>query len=109
MTLHIDSSSIRNQNVLAHVLDPVDVQTPADADADASVASSDQSTTDSAAISASGQRLSSIDESSDVDAVNDAESLVRSISASLTSGPSATAAALHGSIDRSRAAALLLG
>jgi hypothetical protein len=109
MTLHIDSSSIRNQNVLAHVLDPVDVQTPADADADASVASNDQSATDSAAISASGQRLSSIDPNDDVAAVNDAESLVRSISAGLASGPDATAAALHGSIDRSRAAALLLG
>jgi hypothetical protein len=108
MTLHVDSSTIRNQNVLAHVLDPVDVQTPADADASDATQSSDPNATDSAAISSFGQRLSSLDsETNDVSAVNDAESLVRSISARLTSSSSASAAALHGSIDRSRAVALL--
>ena len=40
--------------------------------------------------------------------MNDAESLVRSISSQLSSSSSASAAALHGSIDRSRAVALLV-
>jgi hypothetical protein len=109
MTLHVDSSTIRNQNVLAHVLDPVDAQSQTDPDG--TTTSADSSPTDSAAISSYGQRLASIgnsDSTSDLSAVNDAESLVRSISSRLTSSSSATAAALHGSIDRSRAAALLV-
>jgi hypothetical protein len=110
MTLHVDSSTIRNQNVLAHVLDPVDVQTPADTDGDTGATqASDPNATDSAAISSFGQRLSALDSHADeLSAVNDAESLVRSISARLTSSSSASAAALHGSIDRSRAVALLV-
>jgi hypothetical protein len=107
MTLHVDSSTIRNQNVLAHVLDPVDDPTT---DRNAADQSSTSSSTDSAAISASGQRLAAIggDHGDELSAVNDAESLVRSISASLRSSNSSSTAALHGSIDRSRAAALLV-
>ncbi|HEY1479722.1 MAG TPA: hypothetical protein VGF46_06810 [Gaiellales bacterium] len=106
MTLHVDSSTIRNQNVLATVLDPVDAQTQADG----TTQSGDSSSTDSAAISSFGQRLAAIgnQHSDELSAINDAESLVRSISSRLSSSGSATAAALHGSIDRSRAAALLV-
>jgi hypothetical protein len=107
MALHVDSSTIRNQNVLAHVLDPVDDAT---SDRTAAGQSGATSATDSAAISAHGQRLAAIglDHGSELSAINDAESLVRSISASLRSGTSTSTAALHGSIDRSRAAALLV-
>ena len=59
MTLHVDSTTIRNQSVQAHVLDPIDVQTPTDADGTATQ-SSDASSTDSAAISPFGQRLSAL-------------------------------------------------
>jgi hypothetical protein len=108
MTLHVDSSTIRNQSVIAHVLDPADPQTQADTDG--TTLSGDPGSTDSAAISSYGQRLAAIgnaDSTSDVNAVNDAEALVRSISSRLSTSSSASAAALHGSIDRSRAAALL--
>jgi hypothetical protein len=88
MTLHVDSSTIRNQSVIAHVLDPADPQTQSDTDG--TTLSGDPGST------------------SDVNAVNDAEALVRSISSRLSTSSSATAAALHGSIDRSRAAALLV-
>jgi hypothetical protein len=107
MTLHVDSSTIRNQTVHAHVLDPVDPSTDADG---ASVGqSTTSSATDSAAISANGQRLAAmgIDHSGELSAIADAESFVRSLSQSITSS-STSAAALHGSIDRSRAAALLV-
>jgi hypothetical protein len=106
MTLHVDSSTIRNQSVLAHVLDPVDSQTQSDS----ATQSGDASSTDSAAISPYGQRLAAIgsDPSDELSAVTDAESLVRSISSRLSSSSTATAAALHGSIDRSRAVALLV-
>jgi hypothetical protein len=108
MTLHVDSSTIRNQTVLAHVLDPVDLTTDAESD-NGSQASTATATTDSAAISANGQRLAAmgVDHSDELNAIADAESFVRSLSASISkSGTSA--AALHGSIDRSRAAALLV-
>lgn len=107
MALHVDSSTIRNQTVLAHVLDPVD-----DATAGRNGASqgSSSSSTDSAAISANGQRLAAIgdDHGAELSAVSDAETLVRSISGDLRSSNSSSTAALHGSIDRSRAAALLV-
>ena len=107
MALHVDSSTIRNQSVLAHVLDPVDDATSDRAGAGASGATS---STDSAAISAHGQRLAAIgdDHGSELRAVDDAEALVRSIAASLRTGTSSSTAALHGSIDRSRAASLLV-
>jgi hypothetical protein len=107
MTLHVDSSTIRNQNVLANVLDPVDDATTGRPGAGQSAAGT---STDSAAISASGQRLAAIggDHGAELSAINDAETLVRSISANLRSSTSSSTAALHGSIDRSRAAALLV-
>jgi hypothetical protein len=107
MTLHVDSSTIRNQTVLAHVLDPVDDAT---SDRTGASPSGATSSTDSAAISASGQRLAAIggDHGDELSAIDDAETLVRSISASLRSTSSSSTAALHGSIDRSRAAALLV-
>jgi hypothetical protein len=107
MTLHVDSSTIRNQTVLAHVLDPVDDATSARSGA---AQSTNTSSTDSAAISANGQRLAAIggDPSDELSAIGDAETLVRSISAGLRSSNSSSTAALHGSIDRSRAAALLV-
>ena len=107
MTLHVDSSTMRNQSVLAHVLDPVD-----DATTDRTGANQGgtSTSTDSAAISASGQRLAAIggDHGDELNAIDDAEALVRSISAGLRSSNSSSTAALHGSIDRSRAAALLV-
>jgi hypothetical protein len=107
MTLHVDSSTIRNQTVLANVLDPVDDPATARTGAGRSATSS---STDSAAISTSGQRLAAIagDHGAELGAINDAETLVRSISAGLKSSNSSSTAALHGSIDRSRAAALLV-
>lgn len=106
MALHVDSSTIRNQTVLAHVLDPVDDAT---SDRTGSSAGGATSSTDSAAISAHGQRLAAIgDHGSELSAIYDAESLVRSISAGLRSANSSSTAALHGSVDRSRAAALLV-
>jgi hypothetical protein len=105
MTLHVDSSTMRNQSVLAHVLDPVDDATTDSTGARQSGASS---STDSAAISASGQRLAAISHDDELSAIDDAEALVRSISAGLRSGNSSSTAALHGSIDPSRAAALLV-
>jgi hypothetical protein len=107
MTLHVDSSTIRNQTVLATVLDPVDDPTAGRSDAGQGTTSS---STDSAAISLSGQRLAAIggEHGDELAAINDAETLVRSISASLRSSSSSSTAALHGSIDRSRAAALLV-
>jgi hypothetical protein len=107
MTLHVDSSTIRNQNVLAHVLDPVDDPTT---DRNGAAPSSTSSSTDSAAISANGQRLAAIggDHADELGAIDDAESLVRTISSSLRTSNSSSTAALHGSIDRSRAAALLV-
>jgi hypothetical protein len=107
MALHVDSSTIRNQTVLAHVLDPVDDTTPGrSGDAQGGATSS----TDSAAISAHGQRLAAIggEHGDELRAIDDADALVRSISASLRSANSTSTAALHGSIDRSRAAALLV-
>jgi hypothetical protein len=107
MTLHVDSSTIRNQTVLAHVLDPVDADSQTSSGAGTQNGAT--SSTDSAAISSYGQTLASIsDHSDELGAVSDAESLVRSISSRLSSSSSATAAALHGSIDRSRATALLV-
>jgi hypothetical protein len=107
MTLHVDSSTIRNQTVLAHVLDPVDADSQTQSGG--GTQSGTTSSTDSAAISSYGQTLATIgDHSDELGAVSDAESLVRSISSRLSSSSSATAAALHGSIDRSRAAALLV-
>jgi hypothetical protein len=107
MALHVDSSTIRNQQVLAHVLDPVDDTT---SDRTSSSQSGATDSTDSAAISAHGQRLAAIggDQGQELSSINDAEALVHSISASLRNGTSSTTAALHGSIDRSRAAALLV-
>ena len=107
MTLHVDSSTMRNQSVLAHVLDPVDDATTDRTGANQSGAST---STDSAAISASGQRLAAIggEHGDELSAIDDAEALVRSISAGLRSSNSSSTAALHGSIDRSRAAALLV-
>jgi hypothetical protein len=106
MALHVDSSTIRNQTVLAHVLDPVEDATT---DRTAAGQSGATSSTDSAAISASGQRLAAIgDHGAELNAISDAEAMVRSISAGLRSGTSSNTAALHGSIDRSRAAALLV-
>jgi hypothetical protein len=106
MALHVDSSTIRNQTVLAHVLDPVDDTTSGrSGEAQGGAASS----TDSVAISSHGQRLAAIGEHGDeLRAIDDADALVRSISASLRSSTSTSTAALHGSIDRSRAAALLV-
>jgi hypothetical protein len=107
MALHVDSSTIRNQTVLAHVLDPVDDTTSGRSwDAQSGATSS----TDSAAISAHGQRLAAIggEHGDELRAIDDADALVRSISASLRGGNSTSTAALHGSIDRSRAAALLV-
>ncbi|MEO9174644.1 MAG: hypothetical protein ABI317_03940 [Gaiellales bacterium] len=106
MTLHVDSATIRNQSVLAHVLDPVDSQTQSDL----STQNGNTTSTDSAAISSYGQTLAAMggDNTDELGAVSDAESLVRSISSRLSSSSSATAAALHGSIDRSRASALLV-
>jgi hypothetical protein len=105
MTLHVDSSTIRNQGVLAHVLDPVDGSTDSDSPAQGSSSSS----TDSAAISTNGLRLASIgiDHSDELNGIADAEALVRSFSASISSN-STGSASLHGSIDRGRAAALLV-
>jgi hypothetical protein len=107
MALHVDSSTIRNQTVLAHVLDPVDDATTG---RNGASQNSSSSSTDSAAISANGLRLAAIagDHGAELDAISDAETLVRSISAGLRSGNSSSTAALHGSIDRSRAAALLV-
>jgi hypothetical protein len=106
MTLHVDSSTIRNQTALANVLDPVDDPTTGRNGAGQTATST---STDSAAISASGQRLAAIGAHGDeLSAIDDAETLVRSISASLRSSNSSSTAALHGSIDRSRAAALLV-
>jgi hypothetical protein len=106
MALHVDSSTIRNQNVLAHVLDPVDDATTDRTGANQSGATS---STDSAAISAGGQRLAALGAHGDeLNAIGDAEAMVRSIAAGLRSGNSSSTAALHGSIDRSRAAALLV-
>ena len=107
MALHVDSSTIRNQTVLAHVLDPVDDSTTGRTRASQG---SSSSSTDSAAISANGQRLAAIgsDHGAELSAISDAETLVRSISSGLRSSNSSSAAALHGSIDRSRAAALLV-
>jgi hypothetical protein len=107
MTLHVDSSTIRNQTVLAHVLDPVDLST--DGDGDSGGGSTGSTATDSAAISRNGQRLAAMgtDHSDELNAISDAESFVRSLSRSIASS-STSAAALHGSIDRSRAAALLV-
>ena len=59
MTLHVDSSTIRNQTVLAHVLDPVDPSTDGDSGSGGQAGTS-SATTDSAAISANGQRLAAI-------------------------------------------------
>jgi hypothetical protein len=108
MALHVDSSTIRNQTVLAHVLDPVD-DTTAGRSADAQGGGA-TSSTDSAAISAHGQRLAAIggDHGDELRAIEDADALVRSISASLRMSNSSSTAALHGSVDRSRAAALLV-
>jgi hypothetical protein len=107
MALHVDSSTIRNQHVLAHVLDPVDEAT---SDRTAAGQGGASSATDSAAISSHGQRLAAIggDHGSELSAIDDAELLVRSISASLRGSNSSSTAALHGSIDRSRASALLV-
>jgi hypothetical protein len=107
MTLHVDSSTIRNQTVLAHVLDPVDLST--DGDSDNGGQSTTSSATDSAAISPNGQRLAAmgIGHSDELNAIADAESFVRTLSGSISSS-STSAASLHGSIDRSRAAALLV-
>jgi hypothetical protein len=107
MTLHVDSSTIRNQTALANVLDPVDDPITGRSGAGQSAATS---STDSAAISVSGQRLAAIGgvHGDELAAIDDAETLVRSISASLRSSASSSTAALHGSIDRSRAAALLV-
>jgi hypothetical protein len=106
MALHVDSSTIRNQTVLAHVLDAVDDTTSGrSGEAQGGATSS----TDSVAISSHGQRLAAIGEHGDeLRAIDDADALVRSISASLRSSTSTSTAALHGSIDRSRAAALLV-
>ena len=49
----------------------------------------------------------SVDQSNELNAIADAESFVRSLSSSIAKS-STSAAALHGSIDRSRAAALLV-
>jgi hypothetical protein len=107
MTLHVDSSTIRNQTVLAHVLDPVDPSTDGDSGSGGQAGTS-SATTDSAAISPNGQRLAamSVDQSNELNAIADAESFVRALSSSIAKNTSA--AALHGSIDRSRAAALLV-
>ena len=106
MALHVDSSTIRNQTVLAHVLDPVEDATTGRTGSGQSGATS---STDSAAISSSGLKLAAIGNHGDeLSAIQDAESLVRSISSSLRSSTSTSTAALHGSIDRSRAAALLV-
>jgi hypothetical protein len=105
MTLHVDSSTIRNQGVLAHVLDPVEGSTDQNSTSQGSGASS----TDSAAISTNGLRLAAIsgDHTDELNGIADAEALVRSF-ANRISGNNTGAAALHGSIDRSRAAALLV-
>jgi hypothetical protein len=102
MTLHVDSSTIRNQGVLAHVLDPVDAST------ERGGGTATDSSTDSASISSSGLRLAAIDNdhADELNAVADAESLVRSLAINISG--STNSSALHRTIDRSRAAALLV-
>ena len=108
MTLHVDSSTIRNQTRAR--ARPRPGRRRRRPTAPARTERRRASSTDSAAISASGQRLAAIggEHGAELSAINDAETLVRSISASLRSGNSSSTAALHGSIDRSRAAALLV-
>ena len=103
MTLHVDSSTIRNQTVLAHVLDPVDDRRRSQRRRAGGGATS---STDSAAISANGQRLPPIggEHGDELRAIDDAEPLVRSISASLAQQPAPARRPCTGSIDRSRAA-----
>jgi hypothetical protein len=71
MALHVDSSTIRNQTVLANVLDPVDDAT---SDRTGRNRSGTTDSTDSAAISAHGQRLAAIggDHGQELSAINDA-------------------------------------
>ena len=108
MTLHVDSSTIRNQTVLAHVLDPVDPSTDGDSGSGGQVGHverHDRQRRDLAERPAARR-----DERRPVRRAerDRRRRVVRALAVESIAKSSTSAAALHGSIDRSRAAALLV-